>query len=159
MSTFGTIFSFLILITACAPSKDDVSKKTEKKDTDSVITKSHKDTMRVQPPAPSLSPGTVKIKANIEKIEKDGDETTIYISVAQILQRGPSTPSLPKGKTVKVNATTFGKNAEQQFLTLKEGKQFILFVGYTQSLGKQSQNWTLNKIKTDLTTKNASDDS
>ncbi|PAU93571.1 hypothetical protein CK503_10465 [Aliifodinibius salipaludis] len=159
MSTFSTILSFLIVITACAPSKDDVSSKTDEKNADSLITQSHDDTMRIQPPAPPLSPGTAKIKANLEKIEKDGDEATIYISVVQILQRGPSTPSLPKGKTVKVNATTFKKNAEQQFLTLEEGKQFILFVGYTQSLGKQSQNWTLNKINTDSTTKNVSDDS
>lgn len=159
MSTFSTMLSFLILITACAPSKDDISNKTDEKNTDSLISQSHNDTMRVQPPAPSLSPGTAKIKANIRKIENDGDEATIYISVTQILQRGSSTPSLPEGRAVKVDATTFEKNAKQEFLTLEKGKQFILFVEYTQSLSYQTQSWTLNKIETDLTTKNVSDDS
>mgnify|MGYP002277161773 CR=1 FL=1 len=159
MSTFGTILSFLLIFTACAPSKDDISNKNDEKHTDSLITQSHKDTMGVEPPAPSLSPGTAKIKATIEKIEQVGDEATIYVTVTQVLQRGSSTPLLQKEQTVKVNATTFQKNANQQFLNLKEGKQFILFIGYTQSLGNQSQNWTLTKINPDSSNKTVSDDS
>lgn len=159
MSTFGTILSFLLVITACAPSKDDIPSKNDEKHADSLITQAHNDTMGVEPPAPALTPGTAKIKAIIEKVEKGGDDTVIYITVTQVLQRGSSTPLLQKEQTFKVNATTFQKNASQQFLTLKEGKQFILFVGYTQSLGKQSQNWTLNKINSDSSNKSVSDDS
>ncbi|MDZ7657838.1 hypothetical protein [Fodinibius sp.] len=160
MSTFSTILSLLIVITACTPSKkDDLSSKNDKSHTDSLIIQSRNDTMGVQPPAPSLPPGTVKIKANIEKIKKLRDEVAVYITVSQVLQRGSSTPLLQKEQSVKVDATTFNKNANQRFLTLEEGKQFILLVGNTQSLGNQSQKWTLNNIETDSSNKTISDDS
>lgn len=107
--------------------------------------------MSVQPPHPPFSPGRAKVRATVEKIVANDEDVHLYIVVDRTLEYGPATPSLPGGQSVKVDASTFEKNAGEKFRTLKEGEQFTLLIGYTRSLGNESRNWTLQQIETDST--------
>jgi hypothetical protein len=139
-----------VIFSACGSSEKQASENSDYTDKSDTV-KTNPDTMTIQHPEPSLSPGTAKIRATIEKIMEDDKDVNLYIVVNQVLKYGSSTPSLPTGQSLKVKASTYKKNARQKFSTLNEGKQFILFVGYTESFSNMSQNWTLHKIETDTT--------
>lgn len=109
------------------------------------------------PVDPVQAPGTAEVRVAITEIVTENNRRELLIKVKKTLSYGSSTPPLASGETLRVDCTTFARNAADRFEEVKKGMEVDLLIGHVRpmQLGEEDEVpvWRLQEILTDLNQK------
>jgi hypothetical protein len=109
------------------------------------------------PVDPAQAPGTAEVRVAITEIVTENDRRELVIKVKKTLSYGSSTPPLASGETLRIDCTTFTRNAADRFEAIKKGMEVDLLIGHVRPMQQGEEDeapvWRLQEILTDLSQK------
>lgn len=141
----ASLLILLLLFNACGKSQEETGNSKSAEDSTSEQSTIKADTMpEIEPPEPGLPPGTIRLKAEVLKIENVKDEPAIVydIKALQTLGIGSSTPPVATGDTLRFISS-------KKSTKLTEGEEITCTLKHQQVLEKfkdTTPSWQLQQL-------------